>query len=58
MYMLVPRAMFFEFIPVDESSEDQPTVCTPCNFSIAVKLLIFFYALRYLFKPSPIMARV
>lgn len=25
VYMLVPRAMFFEFIPVEESSKDQPT---------------------------------
>lgn len=46
VYMLVPRAMFFEFIPVEESSEDQPTVCTPCNVSIAVKLLIFFFCLE------------
>lgn len=46
VYMLVPRAMFFEFIPVEESSEDQPTVCTPCNFSFAVKLLIFFFCLE------------
>lgn len=27
VYMLVPRAMFYEFIPVEESSEEQPTVC-------------------------------
>ena len=27
LYMLVPRAMFYEFIPVEESSEEQPTVC-------------------------------
>jgi len=25
VYMLVPRAMFFEFIPVEESSKEQPT---------------------------------
>lgn len=25
VYMLVPRAMFYEFIPVEESSEEQPT---------------------------------
>ncbi|XP_073252983.1 uncharacterized protein [Porites lutea] len=25
VYMLVPRAMFFEFIPVEESREEQPT---------------------------------
>ena len=46
LYMLVPRAMFFEFIPVEESCEDQPTVCTPCNFSIAVKLLIYLSTCR------------
>lgn len=27
LYMLVPRAMFYEFIPVEESSKEQPTVC-------------------------------
>lgn len=26
VYMLVPRAMFFEFIPVEESSQEQPKV--------------------------------
>ena len=56
--MLVPRAMFFEFIPVDESGEDQPTVCTPCNFSIAVKLLIFFFCLQIFIYLSLIMALV
>ena len=58
VYMLVPRAMFFEFIPVDESGEDQPTVCTPCNFSIAVKLLIFFFCLEIFIYLSLIMALV
>lgn len=56
--MLVPRAMVFEFIPVDESGEDQPTVCTPCNFSIAVKLLIFFFCLEIFIYLSLIMALV
>ncbi len=26
VYMLVPRSMFFEFIPVEDSGEEQPSV--------------------------------
>ena len=26
LYMLVPRAMFFEFIPVEDSGQEQPAV--------------------------------
>ncbi len=26
VYMLVPRSMFFEFIPVEDSGQEQPTV--------------------------------
>ena len=42
MYMLVPRSMFFEFIPVEESGKEQPTVCllstvpTPLNLKLGL----------------------
>ena len=36
VYLLVPGAMFFEFIPVEESSKEQPTV------SLCLIMMIFF----------------
>lgn len=45
VYMLVPRAMFFEFIPVEESSKDQPTVCKLYTQKRFLKIYIIPYLL-------------
>lgn len=37
LYMLVPRAMFFEFIPVEDNSQEQPTVRVMSKIIVILK---------------------